>query len=129
MIYGSRVLTMTFVIMAVYACWWNTYAGIFGDEMYIRGANVHLVTTYTPQYFARREGRSGHGRVGRFFFGEKARETQGDECAVMDGSLCSYIKRRKMDDAEYKKFTDMTFFFENKRLFGVFSGNLDHGML
>ncbi|MBR2837816.1 MAG: hypothetical protein IKE55_03450 [Kiritimatiellae bacterium] len=108
--------TISRIMIFAYAFLLSARAGTWGEVVRTTGVDpvvVHMATTYTPQYLVR-DGGCGNGIVGRFRFGEEARNVQGEEtCANDDGRHC-YIKRRKMYKDEYREFKDMSLFFRKE---------------
>lgn len=115
MTYGSKALTMTLAIVCVHTCSRCAHADVWGKKTVMNGGVIRMVTTYVPQYFARRGRGNGRGYVGAFVFGKGIREIQGSRCAAQDGPLPCFVMRRKMDKGEYRNFSDMSLFFSKER--------------
>lgn len=99
----------------IVAFYFNAHAGSWSNEIHETGVNptlIRMITTYTPQYLAR-SGRNGY--VGAFHFGELACNVQGETLVAFDGFQKCFVKRRKMGKDEYRNFTDMSLYFDEKR--------------
>ena len=115
MTYSSKALTMTLAIVYAHAYSMLVHADIWDEKTSMNGGVIRMVTTCVPQYFARRGRGNGRGYVGDFVFGKEVRRIQGRRCAAQDGSLPCIVMRRKMDNGEYRNFSNMSLFFSKER--------------
>lgn len=115
MIYSRKALIMALVIIHAHTYPYLAHADVWGERRTTNGCVIRMVTTYVPQYFSRRGHGNGHGYVGNFVFGKESRRFHIDECVAMDGSLPCFVARRKMDNGEYRNFSDMSLFFSKER--------------
>ena len=112
---SPKVLVMTLAIVYAHAYSMLVHADIWDEKASMNGGVIRMVTAFVPQYFARRGRGNGRGYVGDFVFGKEIRRIQGRRCAAQDGSLPCFVIRRKMDNGEYRNFSDMSLFFSKER--------------
>ena len=107
---SPKALIMPLAIVYAHAYSMLVHADIWDEKTSTNGGVIRMVTTCVPQYFARRGRGNGRGYVGDFVFGKEIRRIQGRRCAAQDGSLPCFVMRRKMDNGEYRNFSDMSLF-------------------